>query len=142
MKGRTLAILKPDCMEAGVAGKVLDRILQAGFTLVALKLTKMDEVSAGEFYKVHKERPFYHELVEFMSSGPCMPLVLEKENVIEDFRLLIGATDPAEAKDGTIRKEFASNKQNNIVHGSDSQEAAKIEISFFFSEAELIQNTK
>ena len=142
MKERTLAILKPDCMEAGVAGKALDRILQAGFTLVALKLIKMDAITAGEFYKVHKERPFYNELVEFMSSGPCMPLVLEKENVIEDFRELIGATDPAEAKDGTIRKEFASNKQNNIVHGSDSPENAKIEISFFFSEAELIQNNK
>jgi nucleoside-diphosphate kinase len=138
LKQRTLTILKPDCMKAGTAGKVLDRIIDAGFDLIALKLQKMDAKTAGEFYKVHRERPFYGELVEFMSSGPCIPMVLEKENAIEDFRKLIGATDPAEAASGTIRKDFASNKQNNIVHGSDSPENAKIEISFFFSETELI----
>ncbi len=140
MKERTLAILKPDCIKAGFAGKVLDRILQAGFELVAMKLTKMDVKTAGAFYAVHKERHFYGELVEFMSSGRCVPMVLEKENAVEDFRKLIGATDPAEAAEGTIRKEFASSKQNNIVHGSDSPENAKLEAAFFFSEAELIQN--
>lgn len=140
MKERTLTILKPDCMRAGVAGKVIDRILQAGFELVAMKLTRMDAKTAGAFYAVHKERPFYGELVEFMSSGQCIPMVLEKENAVEDFRKLIGATDPAEAAEGTIRKEFASGKQNNIIHGSDSPENARIEASFFFAEAELIQN--
>ena len=125
-------------MKAGVAGKVLDRIIDAGFELIALKLQRMDAKTAGEFYKVHRERPFYGELVEFMSSGPCIPMVLEKENAIEDFRKLIGATDPAEAALGTIRKDYASDKQNNIVHGSDSPENAQIEISFFFSETELI----
>lgn len=135
---RTLAILKPDCMKAGDAGKVVDRIINAGFELIALKLKRMDAKTAGEFYKVHRERPFYNDLVEFMSSGPCIPMVLEKENAVEDFRKLIGATDPAEAETGTIRKDFATDKQNNIVHGSDSPENAKIEISFFFSETELI----
>jgi nucleoside-diphosphate kinase len=138
LKQRTLTILKPDCMKAGVAGKVLDRIINAGFKLIALKLQRMDAKTAGEFYKVHRERPFYNELVEFMSSGPCIPVVLEKENAIEDFRKLIGTTDPAQADPGTIRKDFAADKQNNIVHGSDSTENAKIEISFFFSETELI----
>ena len=140
MEERTLAILKPDCMEAGTAGKVLDRILAAGYNLVALKLIKLDAKTAGYFYLVHRERPFYHDLVEFMSSGKCIPMVLEKENAVEDFRKLIGATDPQEAEEGTIRKEFASDKQNNIVHGSDSTENAKNEISFFFSETELIRN--
>ena len=140
MKERTLAILKPDCLAAKVTGKVLDRILQAGFTPVALKLVKLNRTTASEFYRVHRERSFYKDLVTFMSSGQCIPMVLEKENAVEDFRKLIGATDPAEAKPGTIRAEFATNKQNNIVHGSDSPENAKIEIAFFFSESELIGN--
>ncbi len=140
MKERTLAILKPDCLEARVTGKVLDRILAAGFDIVAMKMVKMDAKTAGEFYRVHKERKFYKDLVAFMSSGRCIPMVLEKENAIQDFRKLIGATDPAEAEPGTIRKEFATSKQNNIVHGSDSPETARFEIGFFFSEAELLQN--
>jgi len=139
---RTLAILKPDCVSAKTTGKVLDRILQAGFKLVALKSVKMDRKTAGEFYRVHRERSFYHDLVIFMSSGQCLPMVLEKENAVDDFRKLIGATDPAQAQPGTIRKEFATSKQNNIVHGSDSPENARIEIAFFFSESELIQNEK
>ncbi len=140
MKQRTLAILKPDCVEAKVTGKVLDRILGAGFEVVAMKMVKLDAKTAGEFYRVHKERPFYSALVQFMTSGKCIPMVLEKENAIEDFRNLIGNTDPAMAEEGTIRKEFATSKQNNIVHGSDSEESANFEIGFFFSEAELLQN--
>lgn len=140
MKQRTLAILKPDCLKAGVTGQVLDRIIQAGFEVKALKMVKMDSRTAGEFYRVHRKQPFYHDLVQFMSSGPCIPLVLEKENAVEDFRELIGVTDPKKAAEGTIRKEFAEDKQNNIIHGSDTPENAEIEIAFFFSEAELIQN--
>jgi nucleoside-diphosphate kinase len=138
VKQRTLAILKPDCIEAKVTGKVLDRILGAGFQIAGMKLLRMDEETAGAFYAVHRERPFYRDLVNFMSSGQCIPMVLEKEDAVEDFRKLIGATDPAEAADATIRKEFASSKQNNIVHGSDSPENAEVEIGFFFSDAELI----
>ena len=140
MKQRTLAILKPDCLEAKVTGKVLDRILAAGFEIIAMKMVKMDAKTAGEFYRVHKGKPFYDELVQFMSSGRCIPLVLEKENAIQDFRELIGKTNPAEAAEGTIRREFATSVQNNIVHGSDSEENARFEIGFFFSESELIQN--
>ncbi len=140
MKERTLAILKPDCIEAKVTGKVIDEILAAGFDIIAMKMVKMDAKTAGEFYRVHKDKPFYRDLVAFMSSGRCIPMVLEKENAVEDFRKLIGATDPAEAEEGTIRKKYATSKQNNIVHGSDSPENARLEISFFFSEAELVQN--
>ena len=140
MKERTLAILKPDCVKQKSTGKVLDRILEAEFKILGMKMVKMDAKLAGEFYKVHSQRPFYRDLVEFMSSGSCIPMVLEKENAIEDFRRLIGATDPAEAEPGTIRQEFAENKQNNIVHGSDSPETAITEIAFFFSESELIPN--
>ena len=104
-------------------------------------MVTMDAKTAGEFYAVHKERPFYKSLVEFMSSGRCIPLVLEKERAIEDFRELIGATDPAEAESGTVRKLYAESKQDNIVHGSDSQENAVTEIHFFFSERELIPNS-
>ncbi len=136
-----MAILKPDCVERNLIGKVLDQIVNAGFKVVGLKLVHMDAKTAGEFYAVHKERPFYKDLVAFMSSGRCIPMVLEKENAIEDFRTLIGATDPAEAADGTVRKLFAESKQNNIVHGSDSPENAAKEISFFFSEMELIANS-
>lgn len=140
MKERTLAILKPDCVNRKLVGKVLDRILEAEFKILGMKMVKMDAKMAGEFYKVHSQRPFYRDLVEFMSSGSCIPMVLEKENAIEDFRRLIGATDPAEAEPGTIRQKFAENKQNNIVHGSDSPETAITEIAFFFSESELIPN--
>ncbi len=140
MEERTLAILKPDCMEAGTAGKILDCIINAGFDLVALKLLKMDAKTAGFFYQVHSERPFYQDLVNFMSSGKCIAVVLEKINAVADYRKLIGATDPAQAEKGTIRREFASDKQNNAVHGSDSVKNAEKEIAFFFSDTELIRN--
>jgi len=135
---RTLAILKPDCVRKNLQGEVLAKIQKAGFKVLSMKQTRLTEETAGGFYAVHKGRPFYDGLVEFMSSGPCMPIALEKTNAVADFRSLIGATDPAEAAPGTIRKLFADNKGENIVHGSDSPENGRIEISFFFSEAELI----
>lgn len=134
---RTVAILKPDCIRKNLAGEVLRRIQEAGFKVCALKLTMLSEAEAQGFYAVHKERPFFGSLVEFMTSGPCMPMVLEKENAIADFRALIGATDPAEAEEGTIRRAFADNKGENIVHGSDSVENGKLESNFFFAEAEI-----
>ena len=138
---RTLAILKPDCVRQNLAGKVIDKILTSGFRIVALKMLKLTTDTAGAFYAVHKERPFFNDLVKFMSSGTCIPLVLEKQNAVTAFRELIGATDPAQAAVGTIRKEFAGSKQENIVHGSDSPENAKLEISFFFSNKELVENS-
>ena len=140
MRERTLAILKPDCVRRKLAGKVLDRIIDAGFDIVGMKLVHLTEAQAKKFYEVHRERPFYRDLVRFMSSGQSIALVLEKENAVEAFRELIGATDPQEAAPGTIRREFAENKQENVVHGSDSPENAAKEIAFFFSEAELISN--
>lgn len=136
---RTLAILKPDCVGAKKSGKVLDRIEAAGFRVVGLRMVRLNAQTAGTFYEVHKERPFYQDLVEFMSGDRCIAVALEKDNAVADFRKLIGATDPAEAADGTIRKEFATSKQNNIVHGSDSVENAKIEINFFFSSRDLVE---
>ena len=137
---RTLAILKPDCTGNHLIGKVMNKIEAAGFKVLAMKMVKLSQDAAGEFYAVHRERPFYRDLVAFMTSGPVVPLALENENAVAAFRKLIGATDPAEADPGTIRKEYAESKQNNIVHGSDSDENAKIEISFFFSERELVDN--
>lgn len=136
---RTLAILKPDCVAANKMGKVLDRIEAAGFRIIGMKLVKLTPEVAGKFYEVHKERGFYKELVNFMSSGPVVPLALEKENAVADFRKLIGATDPAEAAPGTIRRDFAASKQNNIVHGSDSPENGRLEVAFYFSNKELIE---
>jgi nucleoside-diphosphate kinase len=135
---RTLAILKPDCVRKNLQGEVLAKIQKAGFKVLSMKQIRMTKGTAGGFYAVHKGRPFYEGLVEFMSSGPCMPIALEKSNAVADFRTVIGATDPAEAAPGTIRKLFADNKGENIVHGSDSPENGRIEVSFFFSEAELI----
>jgi nucleoside-diphosphate kinase len=126
-------MIKPDAMKKGSAGGILDMILKAGFSVVALKQTKLTQEKAGEFYAVHKERPFYRELVEFMSSGPIIAAILEKENAVADFRKLIGATNPAQAEEGTIRKKYASSVGENAVHGSDSDENAKIESDFFFS---------
>ncbi len=123
-------------MRKGDAGGILDMILKAGFRIVALKQLKLSEEKAGEFYAVHKERPFYGELVSFMSSGPIIAAILEKENAVADFRKLIGATDPAKAEEGTIRKKFAASVGENAVHGSDSDENAKIEGDFFFSSLE------
>jgi nucleoside-diphosphate kinase len=136
---RTLAILKPDCVRKNLQGEVLSRIQKAGFKVLGMKQLRLTKQTAGAFYFVHKGRPFYDGLVEFMSSGACVPIALEKENAVSDFRKLIGATDPKEAADGTIRKLFADNKGENIVHGSDSPENGKIEVAFFYSERELVE---
>lgn len=130
---RTFTMIKPDAVGNGHIGGILAMINQAGFRVVAMKLTKLSKDSAGKFYEVHKERPFYGELVDFMSSGPIVAAILEKDNAVEDFRALIGSTDPAEAADGTIRKAYAESKGKNAVHGSDSDENAGIEADFFFS---------
>ena len=135
---RTLAILKPDCVRKKLTGEVIARIEKAGFKILAMKKVRLTKETAGGFYAVHKGRPFYDSLVEFMSSGPCVPIALEKENAIADYRKLIGATDPKEAAEGTIRKLYADNKGENIAHGSDSVENGKIEIAYFFSEGEII----
>ena len=138
---RTLAILKPDCIRKELAGEVLKRIQDAGFTILGLKMTRLTKATAEGFYAVHKERPFFDDLTDFMSSGPCIPVVLEKENAIKDFRTFIGATDPGEAEEGTIRSDYADNVGENIVHGSDSIENGQIEINYFFTQAELVANT-
>ena len=140
MAERTLAILKPDCIRRNLAGKVLDNLLDAGFKIVALKMVKLTKETAGEFYAVHNERPFYNDLLEFMTETKVIPMILEKQNAVTELRKTIGATDPVEAEDGTIRKLYAENKQNNIIHASDSVENARIEISFFFSAKEIIEN--
>lgn len=137
---RTLTILKPDCVRKKLIGEVTSRIQEAGFEIVAMKMTRLTEETAGGFYAVHKDRPFYEELCEFMSSGPCVPMILEKENAIEDFRELIGATNPEDADEGTIRADFADSVGENIVHGSDSVENGRMEAAFFFSEAEVVAN--
>jgi nucleoside-diphosphate kinase len=133
MTNRTFTMIKPDAFSKGYTGNILAMIEKAGFRLVALKKILLSEEKAGEFYAVHKARPFYGELVEFMSSGPIVAAILEKENAVEDFRKLIGATDPAKADEGTVRKLYAENVGKNAVHGSDSDENAQIEGSFFFS---------
>lgn len=135
---RTLAILKPDCVRKNLQGEVLAKIQKAGFKVLGLKMIRLTNETAGAFYAVHKGRPFYAELVEFMSSGKCVPIALEKVNAVADFRKLIGATDPKEAESGTIRKLFADSKGENIVHGSDSVENGKNEVAFFFSGQELV----
>ena len=136
MSTRTFTMIKPDAMKNGHAGAIIDRIIKEGFRVVSLKLTKLSKEKAGEFYAVHKERPFFGELVEFMSSGPIVAAILEKENAVADFRKLIGATNPANAEEGTIRKKYATSVGENAVHGSDSDENAKIEGDFFFSALE------
>lgn len=137
---RTLTILKPDCVRKNLIGEVTRRIQEAGFKIAAMKMTKLTEDTAGGFYAVHKERPFYGELVAFMSSGACVPMILEKENAVSDFRKLIGATNPAEAEEGTIRADFADSLGENIIHGSDSVENGKIEAAYFFAESDVIAN--
>ncbi len=126
-------MIKPDAMADGHAGAILDQIIKAGFKIVAMKQTRLSIEKAGDFYAVHKERPFFGELTEFMSSGPIVAAILEKENAVADFRTLIGATNPANAEEGTIRKRFARSVGENAVHGSDSDENAAIEGNFFFS---------
>ncbi|MCI0708148.1 MAG: nucleoside-diphosphate kinase [Ignavibacteriae bacterium] len=136
---RALAILKPDCIRKHLAGTVVAHIQKAGFNILSMKMVQLTPTTGGAFYAVHKGRPFYDSLVEFMASGPCMPIALEKENAVADFRELIGATDPKDAKEGTIRKLYADSKGENIVHGSDSPENGRIEVAFFFSERELVE---
>jgi nucleoside-diphosphate kinase len=133
----TLAIVKPDAVATGKMGAIIAHLQQEGFVVRAARLMKLTRAEAGKFYEVHKERPFYAELVEFMTSGPCLPMALERENAVLHYRDVIGATDPAEAKPGTIRKLYAESKGRNAVHGSDSDENARREVGFFFSEAEL-----
>jgi nucleoside-diphosphate kinase len=135
---RTLAIIKPDAFGAGKAGKILAHLEQGGFRIVAARVLHLTTGQAGEFYAVHRERPFYGSLTKFMTSGPCMPLVLEKPGAVAALREAIGATDPAEAAEGTVRKLYAESKERNAIHASDSDENAEREIHFFFSEAELI----
>ena len=133
MSNRTFTMVKPDAMKKGDTGAILDKIIKAGFRIVALKQTKLTTETAGEFYAVHRARPFYGELVDFMSSGVIIAAILEKDNAVADFRKLIGATDPAKADEGTIRKLFATSLGENAIHGSDSDENAKIEGDFFFA---------
>ena len=135
---RTFTMVKPDAVAAGNTGNILAMIEQAGYKIVALKLTQLSEAKAGEFYAVHKERPFYGELVTFMSSGPIVAAILEKDNAVLDFRTLIGATDPSKAEEGTIRKKYAKSLGENAVHGSDSDENAAIESAFHFAVTDMI----
>ena len=140
MGKRTLAIIKPDAVKNNHIGQIITKITEAGFKIKAIKMTRLTKDSAGGFYEVHKERPFYGELVEFMTSGPVIPIALEKENAVAEFRKLIGATDPAKADEGTIRKLYATSLGENAIHGSDSDENAAIEIAHFFSRKELLEN--
>lgn len=134
----TFGMIKPDAIGNGHTGKIIDRVLAAGFEIKTMKKTRMTRAEAENFYDVHKERPFFKDLVEFITSGPVVTMVLRKENAVTDFRALIGATDPAEADEGTIRKEIAGSKEKNAVHGSDAPETAEREINFFFAERELL----
>jgi len=138
MSNQTFTMIKPDAMKNGHAGAIIDRIIKEGFRIVALKLTKLSAEKAGEFYAIHRERAFYGELVQFMSSGPVIAAILEKENAVTSFRDLIGATNPAQAAEGTIRKIFATSVGENAVHGSDSDANAIIEGNFFFSNLERV----
>jgi nucleoside-diphosphate kinase len=133
---RTFTMVKPDAVEAGNSGAIIKMIEEAGFRIVAMKKTRMTKDIAGQFYAVHKERPFYEDLKNYMSSGPIIPMILEKSNAVEDFRKLIGATNPKEAAEGTIRQLFASSIEANAIHGSDSDDNAEIESDFFFSKLE------
>lgn len=133
---RTFTMIKPDAVENGHIGAILNDIIEAGFKIVAMKYLKLSKEDAGAFYAVHKERPFYNDLVEFMSSGPVVAAILEKDNAVEEYRKLIGATNPQEAAEGTIRYKYAKSIDANAVHGADSDENARIEGSFFFSHFE------
>ena len=139
MSNRTFTMIKPDAMKNGHAGAILDKIIKAGFKIISLKMTRLSREKAGEFYAVHKERPSYGELVEFMSSGPIIAAILEKEDAVASFRKLIGATNPAQAEEGTIRKLFATSVGENAIHGSDSDENARSEADFFFSNLERFE---
>ena len=136
MSNKTFTMIKPEAVESGNIGAILHKIEEAGFRIVAMKKVLLTKDRAGDFYSVHKERPFYSELVDYMSSGPIIAAILEKDNAVADFRELIGATDPSEAMPGTIRHEFAESKGKNAVHGSDSDENAQIESDFYFNLSE------
>ena len=138
MHNRTFAIIKPDAVKNDYTGIIYDRIIKSGFKILGAKLKKMTKDEANEFYLIHKDKPFYDELTDFMSSGQSMVLALEKENAVQEWRKTIGATNPDDAEEGTIRKDFASSLSENAVHGSDSNDNAKKEIGFFFSDSELI----
>ena len=138
MSNRTLAIIKPDAVDNGYTGKIIDRIISAGFKIRAVRLMHLSREQAESFYAVHRGRPFYNDLVDFMPSGPCMPMVLEHEDAVNAFRELIGATNPAKANEGTNRKDFAESVQNNAVHGSDSDKTAQKEIAFFYSTEQIL----
>ena len=140
MTNRTLAIIKPDAMEAGHQGKIIDRILGAGFNILALRMLALTKSQAEELYAVHQGRPFFDDLTTYMSSGAVMPMVLEKEIAVAAFRELIGATNPAEAAAGTIRKEFATSIEANAIHGSDSDDNVEKEVAFFFSSGDIPGN--
>ncbi len=134
---RTFTMIKPDAVRGGHIGNILQKIVEGGFKIVAMKYTRLTKESAGAFYEVHKERPFYGELVDFMSSGPIVAAILEKDNAVEDFRTLIGATNPEEAAEGTIRALYATNVGENAVHGSDSDANALLEGNFHFAQTEI-----
>lgn len=140
MANRTFAMIKPDAVRKNLVGQIITKFTENGFKIKAMKMTRLTKESAQGFYEVHKERPFYNDLIEFMISGPVVALALEKENAVADYRKLIGATDPAEAEEGTVRKLYADSKSENAVHGSDSDENAAIEIAHFFSRNELLNN--
>ena len=140
MSNRTFAIIKPDAVKNGYTGKIYDRIISANFKILSAKLIKMSLIQAQGFYEIHKEKPFFDELTQFMSSGQSMVLALEKENAVISWRKTIGATNPENADEGTIRFDYATSLGENAVHGSDSDENAKKEIGFFFTESELISN--
>ena len=135
---RTLAIIKPDGVRKNLIGEIIQRIQDAGFRVLGLKMVTLSKKEAEGFYAVHRGRPFFEDLTTFMSSGPCVPIALEKENAIADYRTLIGATDPAEAAEGTIRRDLAASKGENVVHGSDSPENGRLEVAFFFPEVDLV----
>ncbi len=137
MNNTTFTMLKPDSVKNGNIGAIIDKIINAGFDIKAMKLTKMSPKKAGEFYAIHKDRPFFNDLIKYMTSGPIVAAILEKENAVNDFRNLIGSTNPEEAKDGTIRKMFAKSISENAIHGSDSDENAIIECEFHFSMDEI-----
>ncbi len=139
MKERTLAIIKPDAVSRNLIGTIIQRIEQEGIKIVAMKMLKMTKEQAKGFYYVHKEKPFFESLTDFMSSGPCVVMVLEGEDVINRYRKLMGATDYRKAEPGTIRREFATDIEKNVVHGSDSKESAEFEIRYFFSELEIMK---
>jgi nucleoside-diphosphate kinase len=137
---RTLAIIKPDAVANGHSGKIIDHLQDAGFRVLGLRMTRLSEEQAGAFYAVHAERPFYGELVQFMTSGAVIPIALEREDAVAELRKVIGSTDPAEADEGTIRKLYAESKGRNAIHASDSDENARNEIAFFFNESDLVAN--